>query len=398
MKKRALIILLILITILITSVSCSVIEGWLNPNQPIEVDIEVSDIKMEDFNLMGGTAIFDVTLKSKNSSKLTITGYDFTLSFKDDFSFVTPSQKTNIKVEDNFHTMTMTQEIIYSEMAKDIPDIEQYSQLEVEIQGRLYVESRSEGKNLSFSKTSMLPVAQNPEITGSDVEVIKLEYTYAVLGFKVVIENNNAFDVTYTPNYSILVENFEIAAVTNAKKITAEANSTSTHVIERQIRLLSLSEQVLRKDSANVSLKGLFQYESSLGSMEQDVTVYGTFDPPSLPKIEADDLSIKTTAAPPSATLNLILEVDNPNTFKVVIKSWDFNITLNQVTLVDSYQPDSIELPSKKKTKVTLPIEIDPTVLANTGLTGDYMLNIEAVIESLSGGDDLSVNYEVGFF
>jgi LEA14-like dessication related protein len=397
-KKRALIILLFLVVILITSVSCSVIEGWLNPNQPVEVEIEVSDIKMEDFNLMGGTATFDVTLKSKNSSKLTITGYDFSLNFKDDFSFVTPSQKTNIKVEDNFHTMTLTQEIIYSEMAKDIPDIEQYSQLEVEIEGRLYVESRSEGKNISFSKTSMLPVAQNPEITGNDVEVLKLEYTYAVLGFEVVIENNNAFDVTYTPNYSILVENFEIAAVSNANKITAEANSTTTHVIERQIRLLSLSEQVLRKDSANVSLKGIFQYESSLGTMEQDVAVYGTFDPPALPKIEADDISIKTTAAPPSATLNLVLEVDNPNTFEVVIKSWDFNITLNQVTLVDSYQPDSIELPSKKKTKVTLPIEIDPTVLANTGLTGDYMLNIEAVIESLSGGDDLSVNYEVGFF
>jgi len=397
-KNRALIIIVFLILISLTTVSCSVIEGWLNPNQPIEVEIEVSDIKMENFNLMGGTASFDVNLKSKNDSKLTITGYDFSLNFKDDYSFVTPSQKTNIAVKENFYTLTLTQEILYSEMADNISDFDQYSQLEVGIEGRLYVESRSEGKNISFNKTSMMPIAQNPNISGGDVNVIKLEYTYAVLGFEVVIENNNPFDVSYTPNYSILVENFEVAQVTNAKKITAEANSTSTSVVERQVRLLSLSEQVLRKDSANVSLQGILEYESALGSMEQDVNVYGSFDPPMLPKMEAKDISIKTTSVPPSAELNLVMEVDNPNTFEVNIKSWDFNITLNQVTLVDSYQPDPIELPAKKKTEVPVPITIDPTVLANTGLTGDYLLNIEVVIESLTGEEDISVNYEVGFF
>jgi len=398
MKKKIYAIIILLLIGLMTS-SCAVFDNLFGGQQPIDVEVTVGEPKYSNFSMIGAIVSYDLTIKNKNSSKLEITGYDYELKFKDNFKYSDKKEKTTIKNISGNATeiVTISKELNFIEMAKKITDFKDLSSLSAILDGKLYVKSKTDGMNAPFSSTKELPIAKLPKIEAGKVGVKLSEYTFVVLTFEVIINNPNSFDVSYTPSYSVKIESNEVAKVSNDKPIVAAANSKTTGIIERQINLTSLSSSLLTGKSINATLDGKLQYETFLGSIEEPIKIYGGFTPPLLPKISIDNLSIKTTTLPPTAIINLILKIENKNTFNIEILSWDFSIKLNDNSLVSSYKADPITIDANSTKKITLPITIDPSILVSTGIAGDFAVSINFVLKSLTGGNDISVNYKLNY-
>ncbi len=382
---------------LVWTVSCSTIAGWFGKGKKeLETGAVVEPIKMDRLDISGADLMVDVTVVNKNKAKLLITGYDYKITIGGKHKIVVPPQKTDIEVKDESHTLKFVHPINFEKLEKENPDLKNLEEAKITIEGLVYVTTEDEGNNFEFKSTQMMPIAHLPKITSGGVEVKDISYTSATLLFKTIIDNRNPFPVTYTPSYSIHVGNFEVASMNNGERITVDPKSKITHKFEKNIKVLSLSESIRRSDSTKVEMKTILDYKGERTKLQQKVIVGGEFDPPMIPKVKAKDVGISMEGT--TATLNLEVEVDNPNSFSATIKEWDFNILLNNVEIVKSLKPDPVTISAKSKKVVTIPLKMNAKKLLKSGIAGNFKIKVKAVLKSIKkGGEDLSLDYVMNF-
>ncbi len=108
--KRKLLITVLFVFLLIGNVSCSTIMGWFGKGEEEEVDtaVKVEPLRMEKFDMLKGDLEIDLIVMNKTSDSLTITGYDYKLTFGNgEHEIVVPSQKANIEVKEDIHKLEL---------------------------------------------------------------------------------------------------------------------------------------------------------------------------------------------------------------------------------------------------------------------------------------------------
>lgn len=397
MKKNIALFSMILIIILSLALSSCTTITDIFAEKPIEVETTISDIQYEDFSMAGVKIAYNLTLKNLSSAKVTVTSYDYKIMFKNNFEY-TGSHSDELSIEGNSQTIiSIVKELNFFELAKAVSDFKERDTLEVILDGTMHLKNSTETKDITFNATQNLRIPQLPKFTMGKVKIEKMDFTYVILGFNVTIDNPNPFDMEFTPSYALKFNTDEVVKVSNDTKLIVEKESISEKTIEVQVNLLSLSTRILDGKDVNITFDGALEYESFLGGTEQALILKDDFALAILPEMSIKNISIETKSVPPSATLYLILDVYNKNDFKIEIVDWSCSLKLNKVSLVKSYSIDPISIQSNTKQNIKVPIKLDPTKLASSGLSGDFLVDLKLTLKSLIGEDNTELSFQLGF-
>jgi LEA14-like dessication related protein len=226
------------------------------------------------------------------------------------------------------------------------------------------------------------------------------------LVFDLEVENKNpiALDLAGL-DYDFKVENQSLVSGVTAKAIKLKANGTSPVQLPVTLKfddLKKLPGEIWDKDRLAYDLQTTFNIILPvIGNYAIPVAKQGELPVPKVPDIKIKDVKIKKLNFT-SADIVAQVEVDNPNDFSMALKSFNYNLNINQKNWGQGEITQSSEIPKKGKGVIEIPLKLDLFSIGSAAVAllqnkspVDYQLTGNATVDTgleLLKGYDLPID------
>ncbi|MES9992436.1 MAG: LEA type 2 family protein [Candidatus Thiodiazotropha sp.] len=249
----------------------------------------------------------------------------------------------------------------------------------------------------SLDQVNRVMEGRKPTAQVEGVRFAGLDLTGVDLVFDVGIDNPNPFSIDLTGfdyDLQLFDQSFIKGRQTQGLSLTANSDSNIQLPLRLDFKQLLRSYRQLQvADEASYRLDlGLGFQMPVIGSLRLPVDIEGSFPVPSLPNLKLKSLGVKSLSMQ-RAELELQLEVDNPNSFSLLLQQLDYDFKLNGVAIAEGLIDKPLEIDRGGAGVVTIPLSVD---LLRAGL-GLYsaLLNRSGLRYELSGVLDASSSHSL---
>jgi LEA14-like dessication related protein len=261
---------------------------------------------------------------------------------------------------------------------------------------------------LLFSLNGCAELAKHTEtirptakITGA--HLANINFNQADLVFDLAVENNNPVSLALASlDYDFKLENQSVVSGVTAKAMKLNANSTSTVQLPVTLKfddLKKLPGELWNKDKLAYDLQTTFNITLPIiGNYAVPVAKKGELPVPKIPDIKLKDIQVKSMSFT-SAEVLAQVEVSNPNNFQLGLKSFDYQLNVNQKNWGQGNIKQAINIPEKGKGIIEIPVKLD---LMSIGAALYPMLQKKAPLQyqlkgnaSIDTGLELLKNYNM---
>jgi LEA14-like dessication related protein len=227
--------------------------------------------------------------------------------------------------------------------------------------------------------------------------IANISFDKVDLVFDLEVENKNpiALDLAGL-DYDFKVENQSLVSGVTAKAIKLKANGTSPVQLPVTLKfddLKKLPGEIWDKDRLAYDLQTTFNIMLPIiGNYAIPVAKQGELPVPKVPDIKVKDVKIKKLNFT-SADIVAQVEVNNPNDFSMVLKSFNYNLNINQKNWGQGEITQSSEIPKKGKGVIEIPLKLD---LFSIGSAAVALLQNKSPVEyQLTGNATVDTGLEL---
>ena len=163
-------------------------------------------------------------------------------------------------------------------------------------------------------------------------------------------------------DYDFKLENQSVVSGVTAKAMKLNANSTSTVQLPVTLKfddLKKLPGELWNKDKLAYDLQTTFNITLPIiGNYAVPVAKKGELPVPKIPDIKLKDIQVKSMSFT-SAEVLAQVEVSNPNNFQLGLKSFDYQLNVNQKNWGQGNIKQAINIPEKGKGIIEIPVKLD---------------------------------------
>lgn len=204
---------------------------------------------------------------------------------------------------------------------------------------------------------------QRPTVSVTDQRLTRLDFERASLAFGIQVDNPNPVALSLAGlDYDLKLDGHSFASGQQTKQMQLAAAGASRFELP-----LSLAFKEIYQGLANLKDKDEIPYELTtglmidvplLGKLRYPVTVQGVLPLPRLPEISVKSLTMEKLSFS-EATLNLNLEVDNPNAFGLALTNLNYDFVVNGKRWLNGSRPNLGTVKQNQKNLITLPISLN---------------------------------------
>lgn len=239
------------------------------------------------------------------------------------------------------------------------------------------------------------------KLTGA--HLANINFDQADLIFDLAVDNQNPVSLDLTSlDYDFKLENQSVVSGVTAKAIKLNANSTSTVQLPVTLKfndLKKLPGELWNKDKLAYDLQTTFNIRLPIiGNYAIPVAKKGELPVPKIPAIKLKDIKIKNMSFT-SAEVLAQVEVSNPNDFDLGLKSFIYQLNVNQKNWGQGNIKQAINIPKKSKGIIEIPVTLD---LMSIGTALYPLLQNKAPLQyqlkgnaSIDTGLELLKNYDM---
>jgi LEA14-like dessication related protein len=241
-------------------------------------------------------------------------------------------------------------------------------------------------------------------LTGAHLSNINFDKVDLVFDLEVENKNPVALDLAGL-EYDFKIEDQSLVSGVTAKAIELGANTTSPVQLPVTLKfddLKKLPGELWNRDKLAYDLQTVFNITLPvIGNYAVPVSKQGELPVPRIPDIKIKDVKIKKLNFT-SADLVAQVEVNNPNDFNLALKSFDYQLDINQSKWGQGEIKGSSNIPGKGKGVIEIPLKLDllsigsaAAALLQKGSTLEYQLKGNATLDTgleLLKGYDLPVD------
>ena len=227
--------------------------------------------------------------------------------------------------------------------------------------------------------------------------IANISFDKVDLVFDLEVENKNpiALDLAGL-DYDFKVENQSLVSGVTAKAIKLKANGTSPVQLPVTLKfddLKKLPGEIWDKDRLAYDLQTTFNIILPvIGNYAIPVAKQGELPVPKVPDIKIKDVKIKKLNFT-SADIVAQVEVDNPNDFSMVLKSFNYALNINQKNWGQGEITKGSEIPRKGKGIIEIPLKLD---LFSMGSAAVALLQNKSPVEyQLTGNATVDTGLEL---
>jgi len=227
--------------------------------------------------------------------------------------------------------------------------------------------------------------------------IANINFDKVDLVFDLEVENKNpiALDLAGL-DYDFKVENQSLVSGVTAKAIKLKANGTSPVQLPVTLKfddLKKLPGEIWDKDRLAYDLQTTFNIILPvIGNYAIPVAKQGELPVPKVPDIKIKDVKIKKLNFT-SADIVAQVEVNNPNDFSMALKSFNYNLNINQKNWGQGEITQSSEIPKKGKGVIEIPLKLD---LFSIGSAAVALLQNKSPVEyQLTGNATVDTGLEL---
>jgi LEA14-like dessication related protein len=227
--------------------------------------------------------------------------------------------------------------------------------------------------------------------------IANISFDKVDLVFDLEVENKNpiALDLAGL-DYDFKVENQSLVSGVTAKAIKLKANGTSPVQLPVTLKfddLKKLPGEIWDKDRLAYDLQTTFNIMLPIiGNYAIPVAKQGELPVPKVPDIKVKDVKIKKLNFT-SADIVAQVEVNNPNDFSMVLKSFNYNLNINQKNWGQGEITQSSEIPKRGKGVIEIPLKLD---LFSIGSAAVALLQNKSPVEyQLTGNATVDTGLEL---
>ncbi len=244
-------------------------------------------------------------------------------------------------------------------------------------------------------------VKPTARLTGT--HLANIDFDKADLIFDLAVENNNpvALDLSNL-NYDFKLENQSVVSGVTAEAMKLNANSTSTVQLPVTLKfddLKKLPGELWNKDKLAYELQTIFNIKLPIiGNYAIPVAKKGELPVPKIPDIKLKGIKLKNMSFS-SADILAQIEVSNPNDFDLGLKSFNYQLNVNQKNWGQGNIKQAINIAKKDKGIIEIPVKLD---LLSVGTALYPMLKNKAPLQyqlkgnaTIDTGLELLKNYDM---
>ena len=233
------------------------------------------------------------------------------------------------------------------------------------------------------------------KLAGAHISNINFDKVDLVFDLEVENKNPIALDLAGL-DYDFKVENQSLVSGVTAKAIKLKANGTSPVQLPVTLKfddLKKLPGEIWDKDRLAYDLQTTFNIILPIiGNYAIPVAKQGELPVPKVPDIKIKDVKIKKLNFT-SADIVAQVEVNNPNDFNMALKSFNYNLNINQKNWGQGEITQSSEIPKKGKGIIEIPLKLD---LFSMGSAAVALLQNKSPVEyQLTGNATLDTGLEL---
>ncbi len=237
----------------------------------------------------------------------------------------------------------------------------------------------------SCSVLKDLSQMQKPQVTVQNVRLTDLNFRNITLNFDIGIQNPNKLAVSLSKlDYELFLNENSFLQGEEVKDITIASEATST--VELPVTLdfsniYSTVKSLQDRDSTAYRLEvGLGFNLPVLGETTIPLKKSGSFPLLKWPSIKVASLDVQQLGLT-GATLNLKLQLDNPNSLNLLLKQLNYNFTVNGNSWLNG------NLSSMTK------VEANNDVFLDVPFRMDFLKMGQTVYQVISGGQEIRYNF-----
>ena len=227
--------------------------------------------------------------------------------------------------------------------------------------------------------------------------IANINFDKVDLVFDIEVDNKNpvALDLAGL-DYDFKIENQSLVSGVTAKAIKLKANGTSPVQLPVTLKfddLKQLPGEIWDKDRLAYDLSTTFNVILPIiGNYAIPVSKQGELPVPKVPDIKIKDVKIKKLNFT-TADIVAQVEVSNPNDFSMALKSFNYNLNVNQKNWGQGEITKSSEIPSKGKGIIDIPLKLDLFSMGSAAVA--LLQNKSAVDYQLTGNATFDTGLEM---
>ena len=193
--------------------------------------------------------------------------------------------------------------------------------------------------------------------------IANINFDQVDLVFDLEVDNKNPITLDLAGlDYDFKVEDQSLVSGVTAKAIKLKANGTSPVQLPVTLKfddLKKLPGEIWEKDRLAYDLQTTFNIILPvIGNYAIPVAKQGEVPVPKAPGIKIKDVKIKKLNFT-SADIVALVEVNNPNDFSMALKSFNYQLNINQKNWGQGEITQSNEIPKKGKGVIEIPLKLD---------------------------------------
>ena len=238
-------------------------------------------------------------------------------------------------------------------------------------------------------------VKPTAQLTGAHITNINFDKVDLV--FDLEVENKNPITLDLAGlDYDFKIEGQSLVSGVTAKAIKLKANATSPVQLPVTLKyddLKKLSGDLWNKDQLSYDLQTTFNINLPvIGNYAIPVSKQGELPVPKVPAIKIKGMKIKNRSFT-SVELVAQVEVNNPNDFNIALKSFNYQLNINQQKWGHGEITKSSNIPRKGKGIIEIPLKLD---LFSIGNAASALLKSKSPLEyQLTGNATLDTGLEL---
>jgi LEA14-like dessication related protein len=231
---------------------------------------------------------------------------------------------------------------------------------------------------------------QKPTVTFNTIKIKDMTIQDATAVFYFDVSNPNPVGGTLSSlTYNLAVNQKSIASGTANKGLMIPANGLKTVELPVSINYFDIIESVtdlVTKKEIAYDLTGTF----NLMGFNLPYQTSGNFPIPELPDITINKININNFSWA-GAALDIVLELENNNSFGVNLNGLEYNISMGGASLVNGKSQNRTSIPQNGKTTVTIPLNVNFIKMGKSvfgllsGESSEYEINGEMIFDAHDG-------------
>jgi len=243
----------------------------------------------------------------------------------------------------------------------------------------------------SCSTLKKLTSIEAPTLSIDDVKISDISLSDLEITFDIEVDNPNAVAINLASyNFDFLIDNNSF--IKGNQPLTTEVKSSSKSIVQIPVRFTfkefyQTFESLRSKDEAGYNLDATIGVDIPvLGLTEVPINKSGTFPIVKAPSISASKLTVKNISFS-KADLELQLNINNPNSFGVILNNLDYNVVINGLESISGKTSESFEINEKGSSTLTIPVSFN---LIQLGTAAYQLLRSNKALDySLSGSTNI---------